>query len=80
MDEVLEKAEKTLDKRYWLFAGEHYYPGGGFYDLVDSYSSVEEAVVEAQLIAEYVGTTYTHKKYDWYHIYDSQEKTLIPGT
>lgn len=30
--------------KYLLFAGDDYYPKGGAYDLVKSYSSVEEAI------------------------------------
>lgn len=64
----------TLSKRYWLFAGDSYYPGGGFSDFVDSYDTMEEATVEAKSLRMEFGPSYTPKKYDWYHIFDSVEK------
>ena len=49
--------------RYLLFAGDNYYPGGGWEDYVDSYNSVAEAI--AALGAD-------SRKRDWFHVVDSQ--------
>lgn len=32
-----------MAKKFLLFAGADYYPGGGFHDLIDSFGSVDEA-------------------------------------
>ena len=29
--------------KYWLFAGDNYYPAGGFKDFVDGFSNIEDA-------------------------------------
>ena len=50
-------------KRYLLFAGDDYYPAGGWGDFVDSYDSVAEAI--AALGAG-------DRRYDWFHVVDSQ--------
>jgi len=31
-------------KRYWLFAGDNYYPTGGMGDFIGSYDSVDDAI------------------------------------
>ena len=30
-------------KRYWLFAGDNYYPSGGMTDYVDQFDTINEA-------------------------------------
>ncbi len=52
--------------RYLVFAGDHYYPAGGFYDFIGDFSDVEEAKKIAKL-----------KSYDWAHIIDSQTKEEV---
>jgi hypothetical protein len=54
------------DKRYLLFAYDRYYPGGGLGDLVDSYNTIEEAVVAAK-----------GDKSDYKEIYDRIEGVMI---
>ena len=50
-------------KRYMLFSGDNYYPGGGMYDYKGSYDTVKEAVL--------------HIVGDWAHVYDNEtEKQL----
>ena len=44
-----------MDK-FYLFAGEHYYPRGGVEDLIGVFSSAEECRVRARA------------GHDWYHI------------
>jgi hypothetical protein len=47
-------------KRYLLFAGENYYPKGGWEDFVKDFNTVEEAL---EYMAHY-------KPDDWFHIVD----------
>jgi hypothetical protein len=44
-------------KRYALFAGDTYYPSGGWYDFRGSFDSFEEALAASK-----------EQDYDWYHI------------
>ncbi len=63
-------------KRYFLFAGDDYYPVGGIYDLVGTYDSVEECMSRLTypiIIFDDIEID----EYDWYHIYDSQENKII---
>ncbi len=68
--------EHSLTKQFWLFAGDSYYPWGGFSDFINSYDTVEEAIEEATSSVTY-GPTYTRKKYDWYHIFDSTAYLMV---
>jgi len=45
-------------KRYWLFAGDHYYPNGGMMDYHSSHDTLEEAKEAG-------------KGWDWAHVLDS---------
>lgn len=42
---------------YLLFAGDHYYPSGGWHDFVDSFSSEDAAVKHAASLGN-----------DWWHV------------
>ncbi len=60
--------------RYWLFAGGHFYPYGGFRDFYGSFASVEEAVkksaeVQTKLISEFMSC--------WWNVIDAQSKEII---
>lgn len=46
-------------KRYLLFAGDQYYPSGGWHDLSGEFDSIEEA-------EEYV----FERGYEWWHVVD----------
>ena len=50
-------------KRYLLFAGDIYYPSGGWDDFKDSFDGVAEAI--AALGAG-------DRRYAWFHVVDSQ--------
>lgn len=52
-------------KRYLLFAGESYYPVGGWKDFVDSYDTIEEAV------------SYGRAAGDWWHVVDSATGKIV---
>jgi hypothetical protein len=57
-------------KRYWLFQFDQYYPQGGMNDFVESFDSLEEALVHYKKLKN-------HFKGDYYHIFDSQNQTII---
>jgi hypothetical protein len=51
-------------KRYLLFAGDLYYPGGGWSDFRGSYDDIYEAVDGA-------------RTWDWYHVVDSTDEQIV---
>lgn len=56
-----------MTKRYLLFAGENYYPGGGWYDYRGSFDTAEEA--------SQAGGALHNKRIngawvDWWHVTD----------
>lgn len=53
-------------KRFLLFAGETYYPGGGWDDFVDDYDTLEEAEAKAKTLKE-----------NWWDIVDTTTKTKV---
>ncbi len=55
-------------KTYILFAGADYYPGGGWRDVVGTFTSVEEAIKIALAREGAVGEE--RPKYDWWQIVD----------
>lgn len=57
--------EKIM-KRYLLFRGDDYYPMGGMYDFEGDFDSVSEAMIKLNDLS-----------YDWFHIYDLEEKRII---
>lgn len=56
-------------KRYLLFAGVDYYPEGGFNDYVNSYSTYNEALEDAQKLLS--------DGNQWWQIVDTLENTII---
>lgn len=58
-------------KRYLLFAGSWYYPGGGWNDFVESFDTLEEAMEHPDAIQE----EYTN----WYMIVDSTDGQIVKG-
>ena len=58
-------------KRYLLFAGEQYYPHGGWCDFKDSFDSLEEAFAYG---------LYKHpdgeRRYDWCDVVDTENWTV----
>lgn len=73
--------------KYLAFSGSKYYPHGGAEDLVDAYSSIEDAIVsvKAKLFEEYNETGWDgeeeywqyQQKFSWAHIYDTEIKKII---
>lgn len=54
-----------MKKRYLLFAGEYYYPSGGFNDYVGSFESISDALSNVM------------SHHDWYHIVDLESLKII---
>jgi len=55
-------------KRYLAFAGENYYPCGGWSDLQGSYDTIDQAIHEAQLY---------QPKDGWYCVVDLETGEVI---
>lgn len=47
-------------KRYWLFAGDNYYPAGGMSDLVGMFDTLTDCIENFP------------KRHDWWHIFDTK--------
>lgn len=57
-------------KQFLFFAGDHYYPSGGWDDFQDSFETVEE-------INEHWLKCLNEKLYDWGQIVDSQTGKMV---
>lgn len=55
-------------KRYWMFAGDFYYPSGGMLDFKGSYDSLDEAKSEMKFAV------------DWYHVFDTENKQVVESS
>lgn len=58
-------------KRYLLFAGQEYYPSGGWFDFRGSYDDCEAAVD----VSKTLGTVW--ESYWWYHVVDSTTGLMV---
>ena len=54
-----------MTKKYLLFAGEYYYPSGGFHDFKGSFDTIRDVLSN---VWDY---------HDWYHIVDSETLEII---
>ena len=62
-------------KNYALFAGDSYYPIGGFGDFLNTYVTPEEAIQAGTLsVTECNYKSYT---YDWYQVVDLNSLEII---
>jgi hypothetical protein len=59
-----------MTKKYLLFSGSDYYPSGGFFDFIDVFDSVEEAVAMAIKKKK-------DKDHDWYHVVDAETFKIL---
>jgi len=67
-------------KRYLLFAGDHYYPSGGWRDFQGSFDTGTEAVEEAQKGKNYSESArrkYEIRPWDWWQVIDSVDGTEL---
>lgn len=55
-------------KRFILFAGDRYYPAGGWDDFIDSFDAVEDAVAHPDIVSEY---------WDWWQVVDTATGTVV---
>jgi len=60
--------KRFLLKRFLLFAGDNYYPRGGWDDFRGSYDSLEEALAAPR-----------HND-NWWHVVDSHLGTVVKGS
>ena len=60
-------------KRFLLFAGDVYYPSGGFGDFVGDFEAPEEARDKLVKWIEAEGDP----GYSWAHIYDTETMTMV---
>jgi hypothetical protein len=65
-------------KRYLLFAGQYYYPGGGWADFIGSYDAVAEA--EAEGAKRRMGPRgVEYPVWDWFHVIDATTGAWVVG-
>ena len=60
-------------KRFLLFAGEVFYPSGGFEDFIGDFHSLYDAKDELTEYIKAVGDP----KYLWAHIYDAETMEMV---
>lgn len=56
-------------KRYWLFGGDKYYPGGGLADFVQSFDDSNDAIKMGR--AKYGASL------EWFHVLDAEAFTVV---
>ena len=54
---------------YLLFAGDNYYPSGGWEDFIGSFSTQEEA--------QDVGADKIEDEFNWYHVVDLSSGNIV---
>jgi hypothetical protein len=52
-------------KRFLLFSGDHYYPSGGWDDMVGDFDTPEDATAKGQELLRQLKT-------DWFHVVDME--------
>jgi len=67
---IINREDKET-KMYILFGGEHYYPGGGFYDYIGTSDLVQELKDHAKILEK------KERYFDWWHIVDSDTWKII---
>ena len=60
-------------KRFLLFAGDVFYPSGGFVDFIGDFEALEDA---KDKLIKWIGTG-ADAKYLWAHIYDSETMAMV---
>jgi hypothetical protein len=59
-------------KRHLVFAGDYYYPSGGWNDFLKGYDLEEEAISAANSL-----DITEDGKYDWWHVVDFSTQKII---
>lgn len=57
-----------MPERYLLFAGDRYYPAGGWMDYKMDFASVQSA---------YNSITGFNDEYDWWQVVDSEARVIV---
>jgi len=57
-------------KRYLVFIGDHYYPGGGMDDFREDFGILEDALQLAKTI---------NTDYKWSHVFDIKKQIMVYG-
>lgn len=60
-----------MSENFALFAGQDYYPGGGWEDFVGMYESLEEALEAYKSDGDSV------IKYEWGHVVDLENQVVV---
>ena len=58
--------ELPARQRFWLFAGDKYYPLGGIHDFVGDFDNKDDAI-----------RAVTGRDIDWWHIVDTQNRKIV---
>jgi len=71
-----------LDKRYWVFAQQHYYPSGGLKDIIavsDDIEKIKERIYESTTDNELTWRRPGNSAQSWdtMYIFDSQERRIV---
>lgn len=56
-----------MTERFLVFAGDQYYPYGGYWDYRGGFASIDLA--KNHLLA--------HRGYDWWHVVDSETQQIV---
>lgn len=73
----MKRFELPATKRFILFTGADYYPGGGMKDFVGFFESAELADAEA---LRQVKEGWLTKGYCWWHVFDLLECKVVSST
>lgn len=63
----------SKDGIYLIFAGDMYYPNGGWHDFYASYNNEDEAIREFKRIKKFY-------RYGWVHLVDFNKEKIIEDT
>jgi hypothetical protein len=63
-------AEQTTPRRYCVFAGNDYYPAGGWHDFRLSRDTLEQAVAAAEELMEEL-------QLSWWQIFDLDQRRIV---
>lgn len=58
-------------KRFLIFAGENYYPRGGWRDYAGQADTLEEALLKV---------SHRRNVWDWFHIFDTEANEIVESS
>ncbi|AHY25121.1 hypothetical protein AVV36_gp289 [Pectobacterium bacteriophage PM2] len=65
--------EKAYDK-FYVFAGDNYYPSGGFNDFLSKHPNI---IAARQAVLEYLKSEGEYSSGLWWHIYDINSNKIV---